>query len=120
MDEDPTRGLPGHQTFEERVFAGFEVMHSGFEAMHRGFAAVHGELAAIRGDIAALDARLTTLEERVDARLQETRPIWEAVQLQITRLDEKFEIVIRELYEVRTDTVLHGKRLDEIERRLNS
>ena len=32
----------------------------------------------------SIDARLTTLEERVDRRLQETRPIWEQV---ITRLD---------------------------------
>jgi tetrahydromethanopterin S-methyltransferase subunit G len=32
----------------------------------------------------SIDSRLTTLEERVDRRLQETRPIWEQV---ITRLD---------------------------------
>jgi predicted nucleic acid-binding Zn-ribbon protein len=102
MSEDPTKDL----RFQERVLV---------------------ELGAIRGDIAALDSRLTTLdsrlttlEERVDARLHETRPIWEAIQLSIEKLDEKFDNVIRDLYGVRADVGLHEKRLREAERRLNT
>ena len=78
------------------------------------------EQAAMHEGIAALDGRLTVLEEKVETRLYDTRPIWEAVQLQIKRLDQKFDIVIKDLSEVRVDTVLHDKRLNEIERRLNS
>lgn len=110
MNEEPTKDLTGSQTFEERVLA--------------EFAAINTQLAAIRGDIAGLDARLTTfeerlttLEERVDARLRETRPIWEAVMAKIDRLDEKFDIVIRDIYDVRTDIHQHTKRLTELERR---
>lgn len=95
---------------------------------------VCGEIAEIRANvaelraqqtsmaknIAALDQRLASLEEKVDARLRETRPIWEAVQTQIKKLDSKFDIVIRDLYEVRGDVGGYEKRLDLIERRLAS
>ena len=39
---------------------------------------------AIDARLNGMDARLLTLEERVDRRLQETRPFWEQV---LTRLD---------------------------------
>ncbi|HEV2879935.1 MAG TPA: hypothetical protein VGX24_01410 [Pyrinomonadaceae bacterium] len=74
------------------------------------------ELSTIRNDVAVLGERLTSLEEKVDRRLQETRPLWEAVQAQIRKLDTKFDIVIRELYEIRYDHVILGKRVDELEK----
>ena len=64
--------------------------------------------------------RLTSLEEKVDRRLKETRPIWEAVRAQIEKLDEKFNIFIRDLYDVRGDIGLHDKRLGVLERRILS
>jgi uncharacterized coiled-coil protein SlyX len=68
MAEDPTQKLPDSRPFEERVLA---------------------ELAAIRSGQAALETRMTALEEKVDARLRETRPIWESVQQQLTTLDAR-------------------------------
>jgi predicted nucleic acid-binding Zn-ribbon protein len=59
-------------------------------------------------NIAALDQRLTTLEQRVDERLKETRPIWEAVQIQIQRLGEKLDGALLEFQELRTEIRLHG------------
>jgi len=41
-------------------------------------------LESLENKVDALDGRLTALEEKVDSRLRETRPIWEAV---LTRLD---------------------------------
>ncbi|MFS8086475.1 MAG: hypothetical protein ACMG6H_12655 [Acidobacteriota bacterium] len=88
-------------------------------------AEIRGEVAetrvqqtAMAKNIATLDHRLTSLEEKVDSRLKETRPIWEAVLAQIEKLDEKFNLFIRDLYDIRTDISLHGKRLDIIERRV--
>jgi len=52
MSDNPTRETPDSRSFEERVFACFD----------------------------SLDGRLTALEEKVDSRLRETRPIWEAMQ----------------------------------------
>ena len=58
MSEDLTQNLPS-RPFEERVLA---------------------ELAAINMHLGSLDRRMTSLEEKVDARLHDTRPMWEAVQ----------------------------------------
>lgn len=69
--------------------------------------------------VTAIDERLTSLEERVDARLRETRPIWEAVQEDIRRLDRKFDQVIKDLYEVRADYGSYEKRLSQFEERLS-
>jgi len=145
LSEDPTQELPRKGSFEARVLAEFAALRGEVTAVHEEVAAVHGEfvgvrgevaavrgevaavrgeLAEVRADIARLDARqqrfeerLIALEEKVDSRLRETRPIWETVQLGIKRLDMKFDIVIRELYDVRADAKFLDKRLTELEAR---
>ena len=134
MNEDPTKEMPGARPFEERVLNELAAIRSEVADVRADVAEIRADVAEIRADvaeirarqtamaknIAVLDERLTSLEEKVDARLNETRPIWEAIQLAIDRLDEKFDNVIRDLYEVRTDIGLHDKRLRDIERRLNT
>ncbi len=105
MSEDLTRDLP-EQSFQQRVLNELAAMRDEFRA----------ELTAIRHDIAALDGRLTTLEEKVDRRLQETRLIWEDVLARIGKLDTKFDLVIKELYEVRADQVSLTRRVEQLER----
>lgn len=126
MSEEETKDLSGASKFEDRLFRELAAISGGVTAFGT-------ELVAIRGEIAKLDARLTAvenrlnavenrlglLEDRVEARLVETRPIWEAVQVSIRRLDHKFDSVIQDLYEMRTDVRLHDKLLTEHERRLN-
>jgi hypothetical protein len=73
MVEDTTKDMPNARSFEERVFARFDALDTRFDS---------------------LDGRLTTLEEKVERRLQETRPIWEAVQAQLKQINKKFDIVI--------------------------
>ena len=76
-------------------------------------------LLALDHRVITVDKRLTTLEERVDTRLTETRPIWEAIQASIMRLEEKFDTVAQELFEMRHDMRLHRNMLNAHERRLN-
>ena len=106
VNEDPTRELPGASPFEQRVLS--------------ELASLRTQQSAMAKNIIAVDQRLTSLEERVDARLKETRPIWEAVRAQIEKLDEKFNLFIRDLYDVRGDLALHDKRLGVLERRVLS
>ena len=134
MNEDPTRELPQKRSFEEQVLAEFAALRnevaalgSGVAALGSGVAALRNEVAEIRNqqsamakNIAGIDERLTSLEEIVDARLKETRPIWEAVQAQIEKLDQKFDIVIRDLYDVRGDLALHAKRISQLEHAISS
>ena len=127
MNEDPTKELPGASPFERRVLAEFGALRREVGGVSGEVGSLRSEVAEIRTqqvamakNIAALDQRLTSLEERVDSRLKETRPIWEAVQAQIEKLDEKFTLFIRDLYDVRGDISLHDKRLGVIERRVLS
>ena len=65
-----------------------------------------------------LDERLTSLEERVNERLKESRPIWEAIKAQIQRLDERLEAILLDFYELRGELKIHGRRIGELERRV--
>lgn len=94
MSEDPTKNMTDGRSFEERVFQ----------------------------ELRAMNARLTSLEERVDRRLIETRPIWEAMQEQlehlsdkIDRLNAKFDIITSDLYEMRADVKSLNRRVTRLE-----
>jgi predicted nucleic acid-binding Zn-ribbon protein len=113
VSEDFTKDLPGASPFEQRVLAELAAIRSEVSE-------IRTQQMAMVKNIVLLDQRLTSLEERVDSRLKETRPIWEAVQAQIEKLDEKFNIFIRDLYDVRGDLGLHDKRLGVLERRVLS
>lgn len=110
MDEETTRNLP--QDGVERILA----------------------------SIGSLDARLTSLEEKVDRRLQETRPIWEQVLVRLDgveskvqtlegevtglreemrtgfrRVERKIDRLAKDVFEVRTDQLDLEKRMDDLE-----
>ncbi|HYH85038.1 MAG TPA: hypothetical protein VEX60_06110 [Pyrinomonadaceae bacterium] len=83
MSEEQTERLEGGNPFETRVLR----------------------------ELANLNNRMTTLEEKVDSRLRETRPIWEAVLSRLEIIDSKLDILARDLLETRADTDLLKKRL---------
>jgi chromosome segregation ATPase len=101
MDENVTRERPDARSFEERVFARFDALD---ERMSR-----------LEDRVSKIDNRLSSLEEIVDRRLQETRPIWEAVQAKLEHIDTKLDVVVADLYEIRTDIVKLNKRVTTLE-----
>jgi predicted nucleic acid-binding Zn-ribbon protein len=136
MNEDPTKKLT-NLSFQEQVLAELAGLRGQVTALDNKVTALDNKVTALDNKVAALtdrvdslavqqtamaktiatlDRRLTSLEERVDLRLKETRPIWEAVKGQIEKLDEKFDNVIRDLYDVRGDVGLHHRRLTQLER----
>jgi len=140
MNEEPTKDL-ATRAFQKRVLDEFAAMRSEQAAMRSEITELRTNITELRTDIAELrvqqaamaknissldirvttiDDRLMTLEEKVDARLKETRPIWEAVQEQLQRVIEKFDVVLRDIYDVRIDVKIHGRRLGELERRVLS
>ena len=82
MSDNPTRETPDSRSFEERVFARFD----------------------------SLDARVTTLEEKVDSRLRETRPIWEAMQADLATVKDDLATVKDDLATVKVEIkeINHG------------
>src|SRR3954471_20840540 len=100
MSEDLTRNLPS-TSFEERVL---------------------NELAAIRQEVSQQSVRLTSLEERmvslenkVDARLRETRPIWEGVQQRLTEIKAQLKEFNRQMKTLITDSFKLRARVEELE-----
>ena len=94
MSDDPTREMPDPRSFEERVFARFD----------------------------ALDARLTALEEKVDARLRETRPIWEgmkadleSVKDEVKEINRGVKILHKDILQVRVDQEELRERIEKLE-----
>ena len=131
MNEDPTKKLT-NLSFQEQVLAELAGMRSQVTGIDNRVTGLDDKVTALTDkvdtlaaqqtamakNIASLDRRLTSVEEHVDLRLREARPIWEAVKTQIEKLDEKFDNVIRDLYDVRGDLGLHHKRLTRLERPL--
>ena len=74
----------------------------------------------------SIDTRMTTLEDKVDRRLQETRPIWEQVLARLDslesevrtgfrRIERNVGMLIKDVLEVRADQRDLEKRMDELE-----
>lgn len=137
MNEEPTKDL-ATRAFYKRVLDEFAAvrkeiaevrseqaatrqdiggMQEDITVMRADIAEIRSEQAAMARNIAALDQKLTSLEERVAARLQETRPIWEAVQAQLRKFIGKFDLVLSDLYELRSDLRGHERRLEILENR---
>ena len=68
------------------------------------------EIRVLR-ELANLNNRTATLVEKVDTRLQETRPIWEAVLVRLDRMEAKLDVFGRDLVDARTDVEMLKKRL---------
>lgn len=136
MNEEPTKNLPS-QSFEERVLSElaairgdinrldsrltkleerFDRLEAKVDRLDEKVDRLDAKVDHLEGKADRLGERFDQLDEKVDWRLQETRPIWEAVQSQLGKLDRKFDLVIKDLYEVRQDHVVLAQRVDQLER----
>src|SRR5687767_15879850 len=104
MSEENTERFEGGTPFEIRVL--------------RELANISQRLNVLENRMDRLEGRLTSLEEKVEARLHDTRPIWEAVlsrldsiDARLERVDDKFDAVASELLDMRTEIKTVKKRL---------
>jgi predicted nucleic acid-binding Zn-ribbon protein len=102
--------------FRDEVRTELSALRSEQATMCQDIAETRAQQSAMAQNIARSDERLTSLEQRVDDRLKETRPIWEAVQVQIQRLSEKLDAILLDFYELRGELKIHGRRIGELER----
>src|SRR5690349_1751075 len=93
MSEDPTQRMNA-RSFEERVL-------SELAAIRSEQAAIHSDICALDKSLTGVENRLTTLEGKVDTRLHETRPIWEAMQAMLEDIHSQMHEVVRDLYSMR-------------------
>jgi chromosome segregation ATPase len=126
MSDNLTRETPDSRSFEERVFARFDALDARmdrFEShVEAKFEILGGRLTTLETKVDALDGRLTTLEENVDSRLRETRPIWEAMQADLTKVKDNvkeikytLKAMHKEMLQVRTDQEELDERVEKLE-----
>jgi hypothetical protein len=58
---------------------------------------IHARFDSLDGRLDALDGRLTALEDKVDRRMQETRPIWKQVLAKLDGLETEMRRGFRRL-----------------------
>jgi chromosome segregation ATPase len=123
MNEDPTKKFADGESFEARVLSGLAAIQAEQAEIRNEIAALGSKvsslderLTSVEVTLSSLDARLSSLEEKVDARLRETRPIWESVLDNIKRLDLKFDEVLSDLFEVRADVKRHERLILQLEK----
>lgn len=108
MSEDRTRDLPSARSFEERLLAELAAMRADF----------NDRLTSLEGGMTALNVRITSLENKVDARLRETRPIWEGVQQRLTEIEASLKEFNRHLKTLVNDSFKLRARVEELEENL--
>ncbi len=92
VNEETTRNLNA-QSFEERIFH---------------------ELTAMRAEMTTMNGRLAALEGKVDARLRETRPIWEAVQARLDKIEPTLKEMASHLKLLAKDSFQLRARIEEL------
>lgn len=68
-----------------------------------------GDMGEVLSILRSINARLTALEEKVERRLQDTRPIWEQVLARLTEVDER---LTKELKKVQDEIFLLRRKFD--------
>src|SRR5260370_34075397 len=114
MSEDSRGELSDNSSFEERVFARFDVMESRFDTMEARFDAVDARLAG-------LDTRVQVLE----ARAYDTKPIWERtlaeilnVKERVENVERKFDVLIKTMMQLRGDQRRVESQFDALKSKL--
>lgn len=73
-------------------------------------------LRSIDGRLTAVETRLTALEDKVERRLQDTRPIWEQVLTRLTAIEERLTGVETRLGKVEDEVDSLGRKFREYNR----
>jgi chromosome segregation ATPase len=106
MSEDTTRNLPS--SFEERVLSEFAALNARMGSMETRMDSMETRMGSMESRMGSMESRLTSLENKVEARLRETRPIWESVQAHMKEVEKQLDILnrqfkrfIQDLFELR-------------------
>ena|SRR5947209_7525624 len=111
MSEDPTQNLS--QDGLSQILARLDSVGARLDSIDSRLGNVESRLSTVENRLSNVESRLTALEDKVDRRLQETRPIWEQV---LARLDGFENRMVS--FESRFDGF--DRRLDSFESELHS
>ena len=108
MNENLTRNLQDNGSFEQRVLAELTAIGSRLGN-------VENRLESFDARLSTMETRFTALEEQVDARLRETRPIWENVQQRLKEIESALSLLNRQFRTLINDSFNLRSRVDKLE-----
>jgi chromosome segregation ATPase len=76
---------------------------------------IESRMISLQDRTLSIDVRLTSLEEKVDARLGETRPIWESVQLRLSGVEAELNNLNRQIRTLLADIFQMRVRVEKLE-----
>jgi chromosome segregation ATPase len=103
------------ETRFERVESRFDLLETRFNRMETRFDALETRLGSVEGGLGTVEARLTSLDDKVDARLRETRPVWEGVQARLGEMGSTLNDINRQLKTIITDSFKLRVRVESLE-----
>jgi DNA repair exonuclease SbcCD ATPase subunit len=140
MEEDTTKDLNLKLSSEERILAAIETsriemtsfrddmnsfrdeMNTFRDETNAKFSLLESRVATVERKIDGLgakqevfDLRLARLEEKVEARMQETQPIWEAVLARLSNIEHTLEEMNREMRILVADFFKLRARVERLE-----
>ncbi|MCI0488997.1 MAG: hypothetical protein L0229_20585 [Blastocatellia bacterium] len=135
-NDDPTQKLP--EDADDSSGRPDEMMNAIY-ALQQDMQRLFTLFNSLNENFNSLNESFVSLDEKVDKRLQDTRPMWEAVQDQLKEMDERFmaridglqtemrdefrkltkkvEILTQDVMDVRTENRLLEDRITKIERK---
>lgn len=115
MSEDTTRNLHNTSSFEERVLSELTAIRRETSQQSVLLVTFDERLTSLGEHLTSVDERLISLEEKVDARLRETRPIWEGVQQRLTQIESALSELNRQLKTLIMDSFKLRVRVEKLE-----
>lgn len=73
------------------------------------------KLDLIVARLGGMEQRLGTLEQKVDERLKDTRPLWEAVQTQLQQINYKLDAINKRFLHTEADVIALENRVTKLE-----
>jgi chromosome segregation ATPase len=124
MSKDLTRKLNG--SLEDKI----DWLIGAVQSVDSRLQSVETRLESLETRVGNVESRLEALEIKVDERMKETRPMWEALQTQLTelgqsqergfrRFDRAMDMVSGDQTRLHADHVELDSRVIKIEKRLS-
>jgi chromosome segregation ATPase len=128
MSEETTKNFGDEESFEARVLSLLMALRGDVAGLQREVTGLQNDMAGLKGSVRVIDGRLTAIEgraaslelqvraldEKVDARLRDTRPIWESVLSKLKMIDTKFDLHSHDMLELRAEMELIKQRVPPV------
>jgi predicted nuclease with TOPRIM domain len=115
MSEDTTRDLSNTSSFEERVLSELAAIRQENSQQSVRLVSLDERVTSLDERLTSLEERMISLEDKVDARLRETRPIWEGVQQRLTQIESALSELNRQLKTLIMDSFKLRVRVEKLE-----